>query len=463
MAKDTILVVDDETDLLEGLRRTLSMEIDCCVLIAENGVQALDILSDTAVDVVLADVLMPQMDGLTLLERIKSRDPAVTVIIMTAYGTIEKAVEAIKKGAYDLIQKPLDEERLIHLLRKGLELNRLVRENTRLTEAMSRREAFGRMVGQSRPMRKVFEKINMLAQSDVTVLIRGETGTGKELAAQAIHKLSRRGRRNLITVNCPALPENILESELFGYRKGAFTHATTDHSGMFDEANGSSILLDEIGDLTLPVQTKLLRVLQDKEIRPLGSNRSHRVDTRILAVTNQDLELKITRNHFREDLFYRLNVATLTLPSLDTIREDIPLLVAHFLERVACEQDRAKKTVAPEVLNHLMGRQWPGNTRQLENLIRGWYAIIPDTAITLRHLAADTASAPCQSALMDLNTPYKDLKEQAIEDFTLAYLNRLLGETGGNVSAAAQLSGMKRQSLQKIIKRYGIDVQRLRS
>ena len=463
MVSDTILVVDDETDLVHGLRRTLSMEIDCRVLTAENGVQALDILSNTAVDVVLADVLMPQMDGLTLLERIKSRDPAVTVIIMTAYGTIEKAVEAIKKGAYDLIQKPLDEERLIHLIRKGLELNRLVRENARLAEAISRKEMSGSMVGQSRPMRAVFDKINMLAQSDVTVLIRGETGTGKELAAQAIHKLSRRGRRNLITVNCPALPETILESELFGYRKGAFTHAIADHTGMFDQANGSSIFLDEIGDLTLPVQTKLLRVLQDKEIRPLGSNRSHRVDTRILAATNQDLELKITQNRFREDLFYRLNVATLTLPSLDTIREDIPLLVEHFLDRVAREQDKAKKTVTPAVLNHLMGQEWPGNTRQLENLIRGWYAVIPDAEITPRHLAADACPSTLQAGEINLDEPYQDLKEKAIESFTLAYLDRLLDRTAGNVSAAAKLSGMKRQSLQKIIKRYGVDVQQLRS
>ena len=304
---------------------------------------------------------------------------------MTAYGTIEKAVEAIKKEAYDLIQKPLDEERLIHLLRKGLELNRLVRENARLTETISRKETFGSMVGQSRPMRAVFDKINMLAQSDVTVLIRGETGTGKDLAAQAIHKLSRRGRRKLITVNCPALPETILESELFGYRKGAFTHAIADHTGMFDQADGSSIFLDEIGDLTLPVQTKLLRVLQDKEIRPLGSNRSH-----------------------------------------------------------------------------MMGQEWPGNTRQLENLIRGWYAVIPDAAITPRHLAADAHPAVRPAGEINLDEPYQDLKEQAIEAFTLEYLNQLLGRTGGNVSAAAQLSGMKRQSLQKIIKRYGIDVQQLR-
>jgi DNA-binding NtrC family response regulator len=462
MADDTILVVDDESDLVQGLRRTIRLEIDCRVLTAENGLQALDILSKEAVDVVLADVLMPHMDGLTLLERIKSLDPAVTVIIMTAYGTIEKAVDAIKKGAYDLIQKPMDEDRLIHLLRKGLELNRLVRENARLSEAISRKETAGSLVGQSRPMRAVFEKIHMLAQSDVTVLVRGDTGTGKDLAAQAIHKLGRRGHRKLITVNCPALPESILESELFGYRKGAFTHATDDRIGMFDQAGGSSIFLDEIGDLSLPVQTKLLRVMQDKEIRPLGSNLSHKVDTRILVATNRNLELKIKENRFREDLFYRLNVATLTMPPLNQIREDIPLLVAHFLDRVAIEQDKAKKTVTPEVLDYLMGRQWSGNTRQLENLIRGWYAVIPDLQISIAHLAAESPPAICPTDLIDLEKPYQELKEQAVGAFTLTYLNRLLGKTGGNVSAAAQLSGMKRQSLQKIIKRYGIDVQQMR-
>ena len=460
MADDTILIVDDETDLVRGLARTIAMEeMDCRVLTAENGLKALDILSREAIDVVLADILMPQMDGLTLLERIKAHDPAVTVVIMTAYGTIEKAVEAIKKGAYDLIQKPIDEERLFHLLGKGLELNRLVRENARLTEEIGRKQTLGRMVGRSRPMRDVFAKLQMLAQSDVTVLIRGETGTGKDLAAQAIHKLSRRGHRSLITVNCPALPETILESELFGYRKGAFTHATEDHTGMFDQASGGSIFLDEIGDLSPAVQTKLLRVLQEKEVRPLGAGRSHVVDTRIIAATNQDLEEKIRQNRFREDLFYRLNVATLSMPSLDAIREDIPLLADHFLEQVASEQKREKKRIAPEVLNQLMGQAWPGNTRQLENVVRGWYAVISDTEIRLHHLERDAGPVSCTATGMDLEKPYQDLKEQAIESFTRDYLDRLLSKTEGNVSAAAQISGMKRQTLQKIIRRYGIDVQ----
>ena len=463
MVEDTILVVDDETDLLVGLQRTLTMEFDCRVITAENGRRALEIMAEHPVDLVLADVLMPEMDGLALLEQVKQLDPAITVIIMTAYGTIEKAVEAIKKGAYDLIQKPLDEERLFHLLKKGLELNRLVRENTRLTEEIGRKETLGSMVGRSRPMRMVFEKIHMLAQSDVTILIRGETGTGKELAARAIHRLSRRGRRSLITVNCPALPESILESELFGYRKGAFTHAVADHTGMFDQADKSTIFLDEIGDLTLPVQTKLLRVLQDKEVRPLGSGRSHQVDARIIAATNQDLEQRIACAQFREDLFYRLNVATLEMPPLDAIREDIPLLTDHFLNQIAKEQDKPAKSVTPEVLNHLMVRPWPGNIRQLENLIRGWYAVLPDPEITARHLAVENRSGETAVCAIDLEMPYQTLKDQAIEAFTRDYLNRLLRKTQGNVSAAAQLSGMKRQSLQKIIKRYGIDVQRLRS
>jgi DNA-binding NtrC family response regulator len=458
MAHDTILLVDDETDLIRGLQRTISMEIDCRVLVAENGIEALDVLSTKTVDVVLADIRMPQMDGLTLLKKIRSRNPAVTVIVMTAYGTIEKAVEAIKRGAYDFIQKPLDEERLIHLLKKGLELNRLVRENERLTEKMRLHDSFSNMVGQSRPMRDAFEKIRMLAQSDATVFIRGDTGTGKDLAAQAIHNLSRQGQRKMIIVNCPAIPETILESELFGYRKGAFTGAVENRKGLFDQAQGSSIFLDEIGDLSIPVQTKLLRVLQEKEIKPLGSNRSHSVDVRIIAATNQDIEAKIRKKMFREDLFYRLNVATLTMPRLDDIRSDIPLLVDHFLERVAREQKKPIKTITPEALNFLLGREWPGNIRELENLIRGVYAIRSDQEISLTHFGNNSKAIQSDTAEINLEKPYQELKESAVKTFTRDYLDQLLHQTKGNVSAAAQIGGMKRQSLQKIIKRYGLDV-----
>jgi DNA-binding NtrC family response regulator len=402
------------------------------------------------------------MDGLLLLREIKARHPAVTVIMMTAYATIEKAVEAIKLGAYDFIKKPLNQERLMHLIRKGLELNRLVRQNSRLIEEMCLKDELTRLVGQSKPIQAVREKIAMLAQSEATVLIQGETGTGKELAARAIHNLSDRRRHALVTVNCPALPETLLESELFGYAKGAFTDAVDQRLGMFDQAHGSTIFLDEIGDISPSVQSKLLRVLQAKEVKPLGSQKSHTVDVRIIAATNQDLERKMKRNTFREDLFYRLNVARVTMPALDKIREDIPLLVDHFLEQVSCEQKKPCKAVRPEVINALLGRPWPGNTRQLENLVRSWYAMTSDREIRSHHLAAETGASQNDSAGLDLEKPYQDLKERAVEAFTLDYLNRLLQQTRGNVSLAAKISGLRRQSLQKIIKRYNIDVSHFR-
>lgn len=462
MAVDTILIVDDENDLAKGLQRMIQQAFGCRTLAAGSGVDALQIVGNDAVDVVLADILMPEMDGFLLLKKIKARHPAITVIMMTAYASIEKAVEAIKLGAYDFIQKPLNQERLMHLLKKGLELNRLVRQNARLINAMCRKDELTKLVGQSNPIQAIREKIAMLAESEATVLINGETGTGKELAAHAIHNLSNRGRHTLVTVNCPALPETLLESELFGYTKGAFTDALDHRMGMFDQAHRSTIFLDEIGDISPPVQSKLLRILQDKEVKPLGSQKSHTVDVRIIAATNQDLELKMKQNTFREDLFYRLNVASITMPTLDQVRSDIPLLVDHFLEQVACEQNKPKKSVCPEVLNELLSRSWPGNTRQLENLIRRWYAMTSDREITQHHLFAEAGASEADSMDLDLEKPYQDLKERAVEAFTLDYLNRLLQQTKGNISLSAKISGLRRQSLQKIIKRYGIDVSHFR-
>jgi len=459
---DSILIVDDETDLLKGLERTINMEIDCRVLLARQGSEALSLIEKEAVDVVLTDIRMPEMDGMTLLKKVKDFDPAITVIIMTAYGSIERAVDAIKAGAYDFIQKPFDEERLIHLLKKGLELNRLVRENARLMGKLCEQAPFENMVGQSRQRKEAFHTIHMLAQTDVTVLILGETGTGKDLAAQAIHDSSLRRHRPMVTVNCPALPENILESELFGYRKGAFTHAFEDKKGLFDQAHGSTLFLDEIGDLTLSVQTKLLRVLENKQIRPLGANIRHHVDVRIIAATNQDLEQKLEARQLRGDLYYRLNVATLTLPPLREIREDIPLLVKHFLEKVACEQDILPKNVSPEVMNYLLLKEWPGNIRELENTIRGWCAMTPGKTIMAEHLRIESKDLSPHLVHTDLNLPYKALKNKVIEKFTLGYLYRLLEHTQGNITLSAQISGIKRQSLQKIIKRYGVDVEKYR-
>lgn len=458
----TILIVDDEVDLLSGLQRSITMEMDCRVVLAENGISALDQLHNHPVDLVLADIRMPGMDGLELLQAVGELDPAITVLIMTAYGTIERAVTAIKHGAYDFIKKPLDMGRLMHLLRKGLERNQLVRENNRLMRSLADSTHIPHLVGQSPPMREVRALVKMLARSDVTVMIQGETGTGKDLAAQAIHGLSSRARRPMVTVNCPALPVNILESELFGYRKGAFTDAREDKTGLFQQAHGSTIFLDEIGDLNLAVQTKLLRVLEDKRVQPLGAVESQSVDVRIIAATNQDLQKKLKQGEFRDDLYYRLRVATLTMPALRDIRPDIPLLAEHFLRRCAQEQQTAPKTVTADVMAYLMEHPWPGNVRELENKIRGWYAVTPGPVIAMDQVRG--ATAPCSpiEAPSDFRRPYKDLKAAAIEVFTCDYIHRLLEHTRGNITLAARISGIKRQSLQKIIKRHGIRVKRYR-
>ncbi len=454
--RDCILVVDDEKDLLEGLQRTIELEMDCRVLAAGSAREALAILNREPVDVVLADIRMPGMDGMALARAIQQQDALITVILMTAYGTIEQAVEAIKEGAYDFIRKPFDEQDLMRLLRKALERNRLLRENVRLQEAVTRTGPLHKMIGTGMKMRQVFASIQMLARSDVTVLLLGESGTGKEMAARAIHALSQRSAREMVVVNCPALPETILESELFGYRQGAFTNAARDKKGLFEEAIGSTILLDEIGDLSMGLQTKLLRVLQEKEIKPLGSTRTRRVDVRIIASTNRDLAARLREGTFREDLYYRLNVATLTLPPLRERREDLPLLMEHFLSKAADEQGVAPKVLSPEARESLMGRQWAGNIRELENVIRGMTALAPQSEIGREHLPDEAAQPDICSGEMDLARPYKTLKEEVLERFTTTYVVKLLRETRGNVSLAAQISGIQRQSLQKIFKRYNI-------
>jgi DNA-binding NtrC family response regulator len=461
--KDTILIVDDEADLLHGLKRLIVSDLDCQVVLADNGPDALAIIREHPVDVVLADIRMPGMDGIRLLQKVREFDATITVIIMTAFGSVERAVTAIKAGAFDFIQKPFDEERLIHLVKNGLERNRLVRENSRLLQALDKQTSVSKIIGQSQPMRSVLNKIKMLAKTDITVLIRGETGTGKELAGQAIHAFSQRRRREMVTVNCPALPETILESELFGYKKGAFTNALSDKRGMFDQAQGSTIFLDEIGDLSPAMQSKLLRVLQEKQITPLGATTSHQVDVRIIAATNQNLEKKIEKHEFREDLYYRLNVASLTMPSLEDIKEDLPMLVEHFLTKIACEQDTTPKSVTPEVMNELLERSWPGNIRELENTIREWYAMIPGPVIKRTLSSTDTQAMNENHAIVDLSQPYKDLKARAIEAFTRRYLHQLLEHTRGNITSSAKVSGIKRQSLQKIIKRYHIRPQKFRA
>jgi DNA-binding NtrC family response regulator len=458
----TLLIVDDELDMLRGLQRTVETQLEVRVLTAGDYDGAVAVIRDNDIDLVLTDIVMQGKGGIDLLRFINAHDPLITVIMMTGYGTIEVAVQTLKAGAYDFIKKPFETGDLIRALSKGLERNGLLRENRRLMSSIRFQDAACLIMGNSPRSRETLERIRMLAATDVTVLITGETGTGKDLAARVIHETGPRKQRAFVTVNCPALPEGLLESELFGHRKGAFTDARETKKGLFDQADGGTIFLDEIGDLSLPLQTKLLRVLQDREIRPLGSESSHRVDVRIIAATNQNLEEKIRTGLFRADLFYRLNVTSLHMPPLREIREEIPLLVGHFLARAASSLNIRPKTMAPGFLEELFGREWPGNIRELENTITGLVATTPGSVIDPRRAGA---RGPCDTGLPGEGEPlgsYLEHKNQLIEHFTKEYLHRLFTQTRGNVSLSAQISGIQRQSLQKIINRYGITVDEYR-
>jgi len=452
-----ILVVDDEPDMLQLLKRSLEPDLNCRVETASSGEEALHLLSQLPFDLMLADIKMPGMDGMALLEMVRKSYSSLTVVMMTAYGHIELAVEAMRAGAYDFIAKPFEHDTLILRLEKALERNRLIQENQRLQTRCRDSFSFQQMIGQSPAMQRVFETIQMVAKNDLTVLITGESGTGKDLTARAIHALSLRSKGPYVAVNCPTVPENILESELFGYKKGAFTHATQNRIGLFQEAQGGTIFLDEIGDVSPSIQTKLLRVLQEKEIKPLGDARSIQVDVRILASTNQDLKAKIRRQEFREDFFYRLNVLPIHLPPLRERVEDIALLTNHFLEKHCTELNKPHKSVAPELMAIFKHRYWEGNIRELENIIIQGILFSPEEVIRPQDVGLQAGEKITTSFDADFKgLPYKAAKEKNLQHFNDAYIGHLLTECDGNVSQAARLCGLERQALQQIMRRYGI-------
>ncbi len=458
-----VLIVDDQPDLLQGLQRMLGREftglaISTCV----DARQALDMVAARPVDLVLLDIQMPEMNGFEILRKLQRIDGEITVIMMTGYGSIETAVEAIKAGAYDFITKPFDKPGLFRTVRKGLEHNQLVRENANLRLRVRESTPFADFVGQSKPMQRLYHAIRTTARTDYTVLIRGESGTGKELTARAIHSLSKRRRRPMLMVNCPAIPEHLLESELFGHRRGAFTGADRDQKGLFVEADGSTLCLDEIGDVPVAVQTKLLRVLQEHEVKPVGSTRVRTVNVRIIASTNRDLEQKIRDRTFREDLFYRLNVVTLHTPALAEIREDIPLLVDHFTRKVCSELNLPEKQFSLEAVEQLVERDWPGNVRELQNVIRGAVLFCPHDVISARYLRRPAQESRSGRHRVHRVEQYKVAKDKTISRFTVRYVSELLESTGGNVSRAAEISGLTRAALQKIMRRHNIVSSRYR-
>jgi DNA-binding NtrC family response regulator len=459
-----VMIVDDEPDMLSMLKLVISKKCECNVITATSGAAALDLLSNHKPDVIVSDIKMPDLDGLELLKEIRLRDETVSVVIMTGYGTISMAVQSLKDGAYDFLQKPFDKDHIVRVVRNCLERTSLLRTNLQLKEKLNTLSLPEGFIGQSPPLERVLDLLSRVANTDATVLVRGESGTGKEVAARALHNMSNRSPRPMITVNCPALPENVLESELFGYSKGAFTGAGQEKKGLFLEAHGSTILLDEIADIPVSIQTKLLRVLQEKEIQPLGQNKTIKVDVRVVASTNQDLEAKIKAGEFREDLFYRLNVVSVHMPNLQEMKEDIPLLVHHFFSLFQNRYERDELTVPPEVLQRLYSRKWPGNVRELRNSIKrmvlltsGGRVELSDLTELLDQQSVNPAENGTQATFTDLFTaPYNDAKAEIIKQFSRDYLKNLLRDYSGNVTRAAEQCGLERQALQRLMRRFGV-------
>jgi DNA-binding NtrC family response regulator len=442
---ERILIVDDEENVCALFKRVMEKEgyaAEC----ASSGEEGLQKLESEWFDLVISDLKMPRMGGLELLKRGKTLNPALPFIMLTAFGAVDSAVAAMKEGAHDYLLKPVDTEELKLVVEKALELHRLTREVERLRSQLDLDLDFGQIVGHSKPMRAVFRLMKMVAESNATILIQGESGTGKELIARALHQHSPRKKRPFVAINCASVPETLLESELFGYVRGAFTGANHNKKGLFEEAQEGTLLLDEIGDTSMAFQAKLLRVLQENEIRPVGSNKSVKVDVRVIVATNKDLKKEMERDAFRQDLFYRLSVVPLVIPPLRNRKEDIPPLTTHFIKKYCKAHGLEPKSVSPNALRLLLDHSWPGNVRELENAIQRAVLINPGREISPDSLfpAAATEDAPALS-LLDSAKGAKEVVERE-------KIAEALQKTSGNRSHAAKLLGISRSALYNKLK-----------
>jgi len=450
--KPKILVVDDENAHRQMIETVLTGE-GYAIYHAEDGLAAVEAVEQRFYDLILMDIHMSRMDGIEALKRIMEISPNIPIVIMTAYASIDTAIDALKSGAHDYLIKPLDIEEVKILIKKALHHHRVEQENRFLKERLDDHLNFQNIIGQSRPMRKLFETISLVAPSDATALITGESGTGKELIANAIHENSPRSSQPFIKVNCAALPETLLESELFGHERGAFTGAVAKKRGRFQMADKASIFLDEIGEMPLTTQVKILRVIQEKEFEPVGSSQTLKVDIRVVAATNKDLEAEIASGRFREDLFYRLNVVTLHVPPLRTRREDIPLLADFFLKRYAEKNRRLIKGFSPRAVDLLMRYSWPGNVRELENVVERAVILAREDTITPVEFPATIRALDIDETDPDFElTPGSSLK-----DMERRMIIRTLEETGGNRTQAAEILGISRRTIQLKLKEYGIN------
>jgi DNA-binding NtrC family response regulator len=445
---ERILVVDDEPNMLDLFKKVLGKE-GYQVVASSSGEEAIQQLETERFDLLISDLKMPGLSGLELLKKAKSVSPTLPCIMLTAHGTIDSAVSAMREGAYDYLTKPINIDEITLTVKKALELHRLTREVEHLREKVGFETAMGNIIGRSKPMRDLFRLIRLVADSPTTVLIYGESGTGKELIARAIHQQSPRRDRPFVAIDCGALPETLLESELFGHVRGSFTGAVSNKKGLFEEADGGTLLLDEIGDTTPVFQSKLLRVLQEGEIRPVGSNKTIKVDVRVIAATNKDLKKYVENKSFREDLYYRLAVVPIVIPALRHRREDIPLLADHFIKK-NCERNGLEpKQISPKTLKLLIESPWPGNVRELENVIERAVLMSTGPEITSEALFMEPLDEQPDDALPEaIRTATETVEKVKIAEATR--------KAKGNRSRAAKLLGISRATLYNKLKRYNL-------
>ncbi len=455
--KKSILVVDDEPLMQEFLLETLGNRNPYDVELAENGREALKKIKSRPFSLVISDIRMPDGSGMELLEKIKEINPEIGVILITAYGTVQMAVEAMKHGAFDFIMKPLNVDQIEMVVQKYFKFNQLKIENDFLRDELQRQNGPENIIGRSEKMKRVLEIVEMVAPSRATVLIQGASGTGKEIIARAIHDKSDRRDRPFIKTNCAALPEGLIESELFGHEKGAFTGAIRAAKGRFERAHGGTLLLDEISEMSLNLQAKLLRVLQEKEFEKLGSTQTLQVDVRIIATTNRDLKEEVKKGNFREDLFYRLNVVPIELPLLRDRKEDIPLLVEYFIQKYSAENKKSVQGITDEALRLLMKYNWPGNVRELENTIERAVVISQEPLLKPQHfLAFNAFQEDWQGGSQTWSGNTKNLRE--IERQKIL---EVLRETNGNRTRAAEELGISVRTLRNKLREFreeGIEI-----
>jgi two-component system response regulator PilR (NtrC family) len=455
---DQLLIVDDEQSMREFLEIMLSQE-GYRVLLAANGEEGLDVYKKERPDLILTDVKMPGMDGLDLIKEVHAVDSGVPIIAITAYASASDAIRAVREGAYDYISKPFQIDELRVIVRNALEARKLREENIALRQSLESRQAFGEIVGKSSEMLEIFDLISKVAPSKAGVLIIGESGTGKELIAKAIHAKSNRSNKPFVTVNCSAIPETLLESELFGHVKGSFTGAVANKAGLVETANHGTLFLDEIGEVPLPVQAKLLRFLQERDFRRVGDNEDRKVDVRVIAATNRNLEEEMEKGNFREDLYYRLNVIRIRIPPLREREEDIPLLTDHFLKKFAAEQGKDIHKISSLALQILSNYTFPGNVRELENIIERCVTLEQSDQLTAENLPTRLTerTEPRPSGLaLELSPEGIDLNK-AMEDLERKLICRSLEMTGGNRSRAAKLLGVTLRSLRYRLVKLGLE------